>query len=441
MEFTRLYTYSVAQFETFGGYMKRICGLLVVCGLCAAAAAQTVFTADTAVETALKNNISVKRSALSLDGLERVKNHAWNSMSPDISAGAGIQVPNKSNAYDLTAYGNVSIGVVFSPGRISNIKTAVLQYEAGQLSYRDACRAVELAVRQSFYGLLYEQSYIEQQERTLETARQQYEQNLRQYNAGRISELDVLSAQVAYEQIKPQLESARITFMNDMDTFKVLLGLSPEDEIELEGSLDTLLDLEEVSLDGIEICPAGIESLEKSLEIAQADLTAAKLSAYAPDLSVSWNYQPQAANSDWQLWGDSGALSVGILLPIDSWFPWSESADTIAAAKDEVADIGLQLEDEKQQTANSIVSALRQIEKCRTSIVSCKANVALAEKSYELALDAYNRGARDFLSLQDASDTLFEAQVALLSEAYQLGVEILSLEDITGVPFGTLTVQ
>ena len=99
------------------------------------------------------------------------------------------------------------------------------------------------------------------------------------------------------------------------------------------------------------------------------------------------------------------------------------------------------LEDEKQQTANSIVSALRQIEKCRTSIVSCKANVALAEKSYELALDAYNRGARDFLSLQDASDTLFEAQVALLSEAYQLGVEILSLEDITGVPFGTFTVQ
>ena len=65
----------------------------------------------------------------------------------------------------------------------------------------------------------------------------------------------------------------------------------------------------------------------------------------------------------------------------------------------------------------------------------------LAQKSYDLALEAYERGARDFLSLQNASDTLFEAQVSLLSAAYQLGVQILQLENAAGVPFGTFIAQ
>ncbi len=422
--------------------MRRICGICAVCVLsAAAAAAQTVLTADSAVESALEHNISIERSALSLQGLERARNHSWNSMLPLVSAGADLNMPNERDAYDFSVSGTVSAGITFSPGLISTINTASVAYEAGQLSYRDACRAVELAVRESFYALLYEQAYIEQQERMLETARQQYEQNLRQYNAGRISELDVLTAQVEYERLKPELENARITFMNDMDAFKVLIGFGAEEEIILDGSLDSLLSVPEISLAGIEIAPPSVETLEKSLESAQASLTASRLSAYAPDLSVSWNYNPGAANTDFSQWNDGGYLSVSLSLPIDSWLPWSKAADTVADAKDAVTDAALALEDERQQTANEIVSYLRQIEQSRSSIVSCQANVELAQKSYDLALEAYERGARDFLSLKNASDTLFEAQVSLLSAAYQLGVQILQLENAAGVPFGTFIAQ
>ena len=227
-------------------FIIRLFTVLTVFSLCVgAASAQTVLTIDSAVQMAFDNNISIERSALTLQGLERAKDHAWNSFLPTVSVGGGFQLLNDSAAtsspYDYALYGNASIGFNISPALIAAIKTAGLQYETGELSFDDALRTIELSVRQSFYGLLYEQAYIEQQERSLETARLQYEQNRRQYEAGRISELDVLSAQVSYEQKKPELENAKTTFMNDMDTFKILIGLDVREQVELDGSLDDFL--------------------------------------------------------------------------------------------------------------------------------------------------------------------------------------------------------
>lgn len=411
-------------------------------GVCA----QTVFTVESAVEAALANNISIERGVLTLSGLERAKKHAWNTFSPSVSIGGGYQLLNDKSAqgapYDSSLYGTVSIGVNFAPSLIAAIKTAALQYEAGELTFDETVRSIELAVRTAFYGLLYEQAYIEQQERTLETARQQYEQNLRQYNAGRISELDVLTAQVSYEQRKPTLESARTSYMNDVDTFKVLIGVDIREDISFDGSLDPLLSVGEVSLDPSSINPPSVALLEKQLEVAQATLSATRLYCYGPTLSLSWGYQPLATDADdFKEWNDMGSLSLTVSLPIDSWFPWSSSADSIASAKDSVADLQLQLEDTKQEVGNSIVSYLRQINQSRVSIETCRANVNLAQRSYDLAQEAYNRGSRDFLSLQDASDTLFDAQVLLLSEAYNLGVTILNLENTAGIPFGTIAAR
>lgn len=425
-------------------FAVRLAACFTVFAVCSAAlAAQaTVLTIEDAVQMAFNNNISLERNALTLQGLERAKNHAWNSFSPSLSVGGGFQMPNKPAAqglpYDYALYGQAAVGFNISPALIAAIKTASLQFEAGELSFNEAVRSIELSVRQAFYGLLYERAYIEQQERSLETARQQYEQNRRQYQAGRISELDVLAAQVNYEQIKPSLESARTSYMNNMDLFKILIGMDVQEEVELDGTLDDFLSLGEIVLNPEEIRPPAITLLEKQLETARSTLTATRLYSYGPTISLSWGWQPTATNADeFKNWDDHGSLSIGLSVPLDCYLPWSSAADSIADAKDAVTDLELQLEDTKLNVGSNIASYLRQVNVSRSSIETCNANVNLARKSYELALEAYNRGARDFLSLQDASDTLFEAEVALLSATYNLSVTILNLENTTGIPFGT----
>lgn len=421
--------------------MKKSIFVILSCLIAFGAEAETELTADAAVESAMAHNISIERSQLTLQGLKRAKNNSWNSMLPSVQATTGISRPNNPSAYDFSVSAGVDLGLSFSPAVFTAINTASLQYEAGEISFLEACRSVELAVRTGFYSLLYEQAYIAQQERMLETARQQYEQNRRQYEAGRISELDVLSAQVNYEKLKPTLETARTTYMNDLDSFKLLIGMDVSEDVRLEGSLDPLLTLSEVSLDGVDINPTSIQYLEKSLEAAKAGLASARANAYSPVIALKWGYQPGAANTDWTRWEDTSELTLSLSLPLDNYLPWSQVGDLISQAKETVSDTALQLEDKRLQTYNLITAYLRQISQARVSIASSQANVELARKSYELAQESYNRGARDLLSLQSASDALFEAEVALLQQAYNLGVAILNLENETGVPFGTLSAQ
>lgn len=64
-------------------------------------------------------------------------------------------------------------------------------------------------------------------------------------------------------------------------------------------------------------------------------------------------------------------------------------------------------------------------------------NVELAQKSYEMTEDAYSRGAKDLLSLQDALDKLSSAKLQLRSEQYALLSNVLSLQEMLSLPSET----
>jgi outer membrane protein len=155
-------------------------------------------TIDDAVKTAIAQNITIKQNQITVDADKRLKDHSWNSISPSLSVGAGISKPNDTSSltYDWSAYTKASVSISFSPSLFTSIKKASLNYEQGLITYEQASRSVELSVRSAFYGLLYEQENLALQERNLATAKQQYETNQSKYNAGRIPQLDVLTAQV-----------------------------------------------------------------------------------------------------------------------------------------------------------------------------------------------------------------------------------------------------
>ena len=62
----------------------------------------------------------------------------------------------------------------------------------------------------------------------------------------------------------------------------------------------------------------------------------------------------------------------------------------------------------------------------------------MAQKSYDMTAEAYNRGTKDLLTLQNANTSLLNAQVSLKSETLTLIKAILNLENTIGVDFGSL---
>ena len=395
-------------------------------------------TIEGAVSLALKNNISIRQSHIQLDAAKRAKNTAWNSVSPSLTGSAGVSKSNRDFSENYSAYIQGAINFSFSTNLYTDIKNAALKYQAGELSYESACRAVELAVRKSFYNLLYEKDSITLQENNAETARLTYETNRRKYAQGAISQLDVLSSQVNYESILPTLQNARITYQNSLASFKQTLGLDQDEEIQLEGSLDSIAEIESVPVYEGQGTPLELAVLEKNLELAKNSLLASRFSAYGPTLSAGWTYRPTWTDSTDGM-KDNGALSLSVSIPLDGLLPWSAKANSIAGAKDSIADYELLIQDKKTGIQVETESAKRKIGQLIQSIQTLKAGVSLAEESYQMTQEAYNRGSRNWTELLTARNSLERSRLNLKQQAYNLAEAILNLENTLGVPFGSLT--
>ena len=419
--------------------LKKTAVLLFAAIFFAGAVSAEELTVEDAVRYAMENNISVQKDKITLDALKRAKKYSWNGVSPSASVSANALFPAAGDArqYDYSLSIQGSVNFALSPSLYSSIRTAALNYENGLLTYDEALRSIELNVRSAFYHLLYELAYIELQRRNLETAGQQYEQNTKKYKSGQLSELDMLSSQVKYERLKPVLESAEVTFDNDMASFKQLLGLDQSVELSLSGSLPDARSFGDITVEvDAEDTPV-IRAGKNSVKIAQAALLARRFAAWGPTLSAGWTYGKSKTNLS-DDFSTTNAISLGVSIPLDGYLPWSQGAQSAASAKDSVKAAELTLENSRTTVAVQIDNYVKQIRQIQSQIASLEANVDLAQKSYDMARDAYNHGSRDLLTLQTASDSLLNARTDLALQEYTLITKMLNLEYTLGVPFGSL---
>ena len=394
-------------------------------------------TVDDAVILAADNNISLQRQRISLNTLEKKKDTSWNGISPSLSASGNMSIPFEENSkmsYSISA----SASLNFTPSLFSAIKTAKLNYENGVTSYENAVRTVELNVRKVFCNLLYTKENIQLQERKLETAKSLYESNLAKYNRGQLSELDLLNSQYNYESTIPTLQSLQINYDNSIATFKQTLGLNQSEEIELVGNIEDFLNIGKIEINkNIEEVPA-VKTILANMELAKTQLLATRFSAWGPSLSASYSYGQSGNFESSDLRTTGNALSLSLRIPLDGFLPWSNGALSIANQKANLQDLELQLKEKKESTELEIQNSIKKIEQAQAQLNVLENNVELAQKRYNMTLTAYNHGSKDLLTLQNASDALMTARINLSSQKITIFSAILDLENILGVPFGTL---
>ena len=296
-----------------------------------------ILTIEDAVRLAKENNISVKKAENDLDSLAVQNKYSWNSVSPAAKLNGNFEddIENDTTAFSLSGAVNLSL----KTNLYSEIKGAKLNYEKGLLTYSEAVRQIELSVRKKFYNLIYQKENLVLQNRSLETSRAQYLNNEEKFKNGKISELDAFTSRVNYESKKPVVESAEINFQNDLATFKQLLGISQRTEIELDGSLDEILNLKEISfglLPKVDEPAPDVKSAEYNVEIAKNSLLDSRFSAYAPTVTGSYSYGKvygKNQKTDKYGWTTTNKLSVGISVPLDGVLPWSARAVNIKTNK------------------------------------------------------------------------------------------------------------
>lgn len=396
---------------------------------------EKILTLEECISLAKENNLSIKVQKNTLNDLKRKNETSWNSVSPSIKGDAAFQddFVNKTESFAISG----SLGLTLSTNLYSTIKGAKLNYENGLLTYNQAVKQIEMSVWKTFYDLIYKTEYFSFQSQNLLTAKKNYEQNLEKFKNGKISELDVMSSRVSYEQKKPVLEEARIDLTNNLELFKNIIGVDFDDEIKLDGSLDFLLELKDIKLPPKENPSPDVQAAKFAVEIAENNLLAQRFSSYSPVITGTYKYG-QALNIDNSLWNETSSLSVGVSIPLDSYLPWSSSAVSINSKKESLESAKLNLEDAEKSIRVNTENALRKINQIISMLEVSKETVALAKKTYEMTETAYNYGKTDFLTLQNASDNVLNAEVSLKNQAKTLMETLLDTEYLLGLEFGTI---
>lgn len=397
---------------------------------------EKILTLEECISLAKENNLSIKVHKNTLNDLKRKNETSWNSVSPSIKGDAAFQddFTNKTTeSFSISG----SLGLTLSTNLYSTIKGAKLNYENGLLTYNQAVKQIEMSVWKTFYDLIYKTEYFSFQSQNLLTAKKNYEQNLEKFKNGKISELDVMSSRVSYEQKKPVLEEARIDLTNNLELFKNIIGVDFDDEIKLDGSLDFLLELKDIKLPPKENPSPDVQAAKFAVEIAENNLLAQRFSSYSPVITGTYKYG-QALNIDNSLWNETSSLSVGVSIPLDSYLPWSSSAVSINSKKESLESAKLNLEDAEKSIRVNTENALRKINQIISMLEVSKETVALAKKTYEMTETAYNYGKTDFLTLQNASDNVLNTEVSLKNQAKTLMETLLDTEYLLGLEFGTI---
>ncbi len=406
-------------------------------------------TVDDAVILAADNNISLKRQKIVLDALDMRNKTSWNGVSPSVSVSGSLEIPldgvlTEMEAANKYVYGfGASVSLALTPSLYTSIRDAKLKFESGKTSYEDAVRLVELNVRKLFYSLLYTKESIALQKRNMETARLRYENNRDKYNRGQLSELDLLQSQYSYESQRPAIESAEIAYQNNIASFKQTLGIPQSEKIELEGALSDAIPPEAFTVtQNVEDLPS-VKKIQTSIEQQKNSLLATRFSAYGPSISASYSWGMNRLNDKIEdikkaSANESHGLSLGVRIPLDGYLPWSTGAYSIATQKGTLKDLELQLENEKTTAALNLQNSIKNIVQKQNQMEMLNRNVEIAQKSYDMTLAAYNHGSRDLLTLQNASDALLKAKTDRESHIFNLISAVLDLENMLGVPFGSL---
>jgi len=422
----------------------RLALFIVFCASAAFAEEYRLSLSD-AIERATDSSLLLQARDLNMEARKRSRDHVWNSFIPRTGLNAALLRMNEAPLSPADHW-NVSAGfsaqLDLSLALVQGIRSTSLDYQAGLIDRRTAEAQLERDVKKSYYNLIVLQESAGILEQSLETARRRYEQARRNYETGIGSEFELLSAQVAWENLKPALEEQVMGYQTAELSFKQLLGLKRADTIRL---LDPLriatveVDAETLIRDRVAGRP-DLQALRQAIAIQRNARNLQRRATYTPLLSLIYTFDPTFAGDPfrdpWFQDGDwsqpTGMFVVNLSLSLDALLPFSSTAVKIANLESGIAEMEKTLSQSRQAAELEIESLVLQLRKTQASMEVLELNVRLAEKAYELAEKGFATGALERLELDDADNKLSSARNQVLRTKYAYITTLLDLEYAVG---------
>lgn len=423
-------------------------------------------TVEQAVDYAMENSRDLKSNDIDLAIKERSSKYSWNVFLPEITvSGSAVRSTNidstlqsangsaqmmkmiqglhpnvpfpevslltEEEKYHWALAGNINAQLNLSLAYIYSIKAAKAGYEGGKITWEQSQKQTVMNIKKLFYGLLLQQESLAIQRMSLENARQRANQAQINFNNGRIPQLQLLNAQVTYENQRPEVETAEQSFYQQLDTFAFLIGLPVGTKIELSGSIEP----EYVNVNAEELLKKygennlNVRALQNNIDILNMNLKALNLSSYTPALILSYGWQPVGTWWTGDLdFTDQGSLSITLAFNITNMLPWSANRQQAQDLKDNIAKLDLTMETLTENQKVQVRKAVDTLNQAREQIDSMGRTVELAQRSYDMSVSSYNNGRMELLDVRDAQTQLNQAMLGQLNQKFNYISALMDLE-------------
>ncbi len=339
---------------------------------------------------------------------------------------------------DTTATGaNLSLSQpLFTWGKLpAAIRVARSGRSLASEGIKTSRQAAVKTVTSAFYDVLLAREFAAIAREGLAQRERHRDETKKRYAAGTATDYDVLAAEVAADNIRPEAIRAENQVRSSRERLRFVIGLGPR-EVDAAGSLASALEAEIVPVldygqayaEALSSRPE-LSSLRNSIEAAR-DLVTIAAAANKPGLDLNgtlgWNQVEMGPDT-----GKGTDWSAGIVL---TWplFDGFRTEGQVTAAESDLAGLRLreaELVDAIALEARDAVNAVREAGEIMRALTG---TVSQAEKLLSMAEKGFELGVKTRLEVQDAQLNLSSAKGGLSRARRDYLVARVNLDFTTG---------
>ncbi|HSI09314.1 MAG: TolC family protein [Rariglobus sp.] len=312
--------------------------------------------------------------------------------------------------------------------------------EAALLDLKATINDAILLVRTRYYEVLLAREQIIVQEQSVQLLKEQLQNAKNRFEAGTVSNFEVLRAEVELANAQPALISARNRQRTSIDQLRQAIGYSNNTRENLRktpefvGTLDfqpVAYDLQQ-SLDSARSNRPDLLRLEKVAKARESGITIAK-SSYRPTLDLVGGYEVVKDGTSDRFRDSLDGWVVGVQ---STWaiFDGRATAGRVAQARSQLRQAELSVGEQSLAVEVEVRTALSSLQEAGELAEAATKVVAQAEEALRLADARYGAGSATQLDVLQARVSLTQSRTNQLEANYRYNVALASVRRALGEP-------
>jgi len=417
-------------------------------------------TLDDALSIALSDNPTIKVAEQQIEVKKISKDEAWQSLLPSADFSGTVQYTVLASVMKMQmpdpVTGEMKVNE-FPIGR-DNTSTwngqfqvslplfAPTVYATMNLTKTDLDNAVEQSrsskldlvnqVTKAYYQVILAQDSYDVLCRSYEQAEKNFNVVNSLYELGGTSEYDKISAEVQLRSLNPTVIQARNAVNMAKLQLMVLMGIDPETEIVVEGSLEDYED----QLYG-EALKAGDYSLDNNTNMRQLKMNETMLNQtlkvqkmnFLPTLALAGTYSLQSLyNDNWKVYNYEWAKSSSIVLSLSVPIFRMGNFTKLRSTKLQISQLNENIDYTRRQLDMQVRSYIDNMKANADQVASNHEAIEQAEKGREIASKRYEIGKGTILELNNSEVQLTQAKLTYSQSIYNYLAAKADLDKVLG---------